>query len=616
MVNRALLLLRELIRQQPSLELEFQTSLDTYFDPGGHATATEPAKQRHLEWFLCDRASDLFGELPVVGLRDDWLEAADPELAPWLDSFLGARVGAFEVTGVEAGSGAWIRDMLGLGEYPLSEPQAASELELGDIISGRIYPSGDELFCVSKAAEVFRSAALLKALSADFERVRNARRGTPRVTQLELEKVFQSSQPQERPDDAQASAPPQAAQPFDPSSVSSFVDESVAVPPIADPSRIKPEEARDEAEGLLAAAGLGRTRIQAILNELLSNAPDPSALTPGAGDVLERVLNQLAFESNIDLEAARQALCTFWFASGKDAPNAPETTVLDSIPKPATIATPAAPAAETHTQGKSRRELNDEAIEKERLREALEALDQGRAQGGNVEQLFEQLEQELGLDGEGAEEEELTPAPEFTGVVGAMVEEFLWDTGRVVDAESIAALAILRLLSEFGQPIGVFEALGERELMVFCGCWLLEGRHLSGAAQAEQLLAGLEAFCTWVEEQHQHPLATKFGGGLASFKESLPRLAEANLICDKNSSSNALSGRIQVFELQADAEGQLNTLKARNGLEFRVALTPALERVLRPGDILRASKDRSGEWILRGCFPAAVAHILRGQADE
>ncbi len=615
MVNRALLLLRELIRQQPSLELEFQTSLDQYFDQGGKTTATDPAKQRHLEWFLCDRASDLFGELPVVGLRDAWMEAADPELAPWLDSFLGARVGAFEVTGVEAGSGAWIRDLLGLGEYPLSEPEAASELELGDIISGRIYPSGDELFCVSKAAEVFRSAPLLKALSADFEGVRKARRGTPRVTQLELERVFQGSQPQERRDAAHANSEPRAAEPIDPAKLAALVDESVSVPPVVDPSNIDFAEAREEAEGLLAAAGLGRTRIQAILNELKSNVPDPSSLAPGAGDVLERVLNQLAFESDIDLEAARRALCTFWFANLKDAPSGPETTVLDSIPKPATIAAPDAPTVETHTRGKSRRERNDEAIEKERLRKALEELDQQRAQGADVEQLFEKLEQELGLDGDGGEEEP-TPAPEFTGVVGAMVEEFLWDMGRVSEAEPTDSLAILRLLSDFGQPIGVFEALSERELTVFCGCWLLEGRHLSSALEAEQLLAALKSFCTWVEEQHQHPLATKFGGGLASFRASLPRLAEANLICDKNSSAKAMSGRIQAFELQTDAQGQLNTLKARNGLEFPAVMTSALQRQLRGGDIVRASKDRSGEWVIRGCFPAEVAHILRGQTDE
>ena len=106
------------------------------------------------------------------------------------DALLASHAGIFEVTASDPAGTLWLRDFLGLGEYPVDEPHAAAELTAGDLVVGRLYPLGESVFGLSPAAEYFRNAGLREALERDLETLRSGRRGSLRIAQQELERMF------------------------------------------------------------------------------------------------------------------------------------------------------------------------------------------------------------------------------------------------------------------------------------------------------------------------------------------------------------------------------------------------------------------------------------------
>ena len=196
-IDNALELYRTLIRRNPELAAEFDSTAAGFFGrpvesyaqeapetPGG---ATELAERRHLEWFLLERPSLHLRRVPI-----DALEAAFENEAGTLELALGPALrnslaSVFEVTGVEAGRGVWLRDLAGFGEYPIDEPKASALIEKGDLIVGRVFPTEDSVYRISRAAGFFRNPLLRDALRTDFERARETRRGVLRIASSELE---------------------------------------------------------------------------------------------------------------------------------------------------------------------------------------------------------------------------------------------------------------------------------------------------------------------------------------------------------------------------------------------------------------------------------------------
>jgi hypothetical protein len=190
-----------------------------------------------------------------------------------------------------------------------------------------------------------------------------------------------------------------------------------------------------------------------------------------------------------------------------------------------------------------------------------------------------------------------TLAPDFPGVVGAMVEEFLWET-RAADAD------LLRLFAEYGANIGVFENLGARELLVFATIWLPERGALHSADDARRMLEVLRAFCEWSENVHDVPLLQAFRAVLHGVDASLGRIALANRVRAEERDLQ----RGEMFEVTGVGRGQADVRDAR-GHVSHVQLDPRMAEHLIAGDRLRATQPEPGSLAVHCCYPAEVARL-------
>jgi len=528
---------RELVLRDPALAAELEQSRAAFFPappplgpaPGDPAAAL--ADRRHLEWFLFERPSESLGAVPV-----ELLVASEPDLAPLAQAFLSSQAGVFEVTGVEAGRGIWMRDLFGLGEYPVDEPEAAGEFAPGDLAVGRIFPAGDAVFRLSTAVGVFRNAALLQAMRADAERLRAGRRGTLRVAQSELERMF-------------------------------FAPGSVAAEP-ADPAR-----ARADARAELLSSGAEPELVDELLDGLRAAARE------GRPEAVTEALNQLAFETAVDLETARERLVELWGAWRARAH-----------------------AADGGGTGRGR-PRGDRGASRDAVAQALARFDEGRQAGGNLDELFRALEDDLGLE-HGAEGDDLDEAPDFPGVVGAVIEEFLWEVGRAEGDEVARRYEPLRGLGEYASSIGVIDNLTERHLLEFAARWVLDRGLLANAAEARDLLAALAAFCRWCEDTQELALYTSFAPSLEGLERSLPRLVELRR---RHRAEPLEDGAVFTFARARDGQ---TLLVDRRGEAHAVELGDALAGLLREGDVVQARLDEHGGAAVGGCYPPELLALV------
>jgi hypothetical protein len=183
-IERAIDRLVDEVRANPALAAEFEESRREFFAvPEGDAPE---AQRRHREWFLLERPSLVLAGVPAAILEARWAED-NGELS---SALLQSLPGVFAVTTLVPGEGLWVHDLATQGEHPVVESDASTELQPEDVLVGRMYPVGGGLFRLSPAMAWFRSPMLVRALRADFERQRSARRGVLRIAQLELERLF------------------------------------------------------------------------------------------------------------------------------------------------------------------------------------------------------------------------------------------------------------------------------------------------------------------------------------------------------------------------------------------------------------------------------------------
>jgi hypothetical protein len=313
--------------------------------------------------------------------------------------------------------------------------------------------------------------------------------------------------------------------------------------------------------------------LERVLAELESEPFDPVNPLTGAGDALGRALDLIAFESDADLARAREVLFGWWRSRTLGAAGAPAST---------------APDADTE-------ESSD-------TRSALAAFDAGRAAGEDLEALFGHLEADLGLDS--GDEPDTETAPDFPGVVAAVVEEFLWELGREQGEETAERHAQLRELGSFAtqvEGLGVFENLGARELGLFASSWAVERGLYPDASSALAMLDALAAFCAWVEQAHEHPLVEEFTSDLEELRRSLPRLAEANSLLgtDGPPGPGSTMGELELEDGTPRVAGR--TLTLPEGVLAH----------LEGGDLVRVRDGADGALLAERCFPPSAGGYLR-----
>ncbi len=553
-IERAFNELLERARSNASAWSEFATSRSEFLGAAvaGTPRTLEMAERRHAEWFLLERPSESLELVPaqVLGANSD--DADETELVLGREALLGSFASVFEITGVRAGEGIWVRDLAGLGEYPLEEADASRALEAGDMLVGRVFPVGDALYRISHASGFFRDADLLAAVRTDLERAREGRRGVLRLSQRDLESMFFGSPIHATPSAQAASAASELRR--------------LALTTVS------------AARRCLQEGGLTPAEVDDVLAGLASEPFDPLHVLPGAGDRLGEILAQLAFETEVDLDAARRALAEAW-------------PVL-SAPPAQSDATP----DKRHAQSQQRKAAGAKPANK--VQRALSDFDARRAQTDDLEALFADLERELEIEPEDAGDD--ATAPDFPGVVGAMVIEFLWDMERERGAEAARPLAAIANFAQFAMAQGVFENLGERDLLMFACLWLPE--RAQDAAEAERSFNALVEFAAWAEEQHAVSLASALAPSREGLANALPR------VCAANARLRARLGKLHEGGEMLGYEGG-SAARSSKGEARAVAIAKEAAAHVEAGDYLRAEKTAESEWRVVCVYPPQISKL-------
>ncbi|MEZ6020368.1 MAG: hypothetical protein R3F17_09785 [Planctomycetota bacterium] len=284
-----------------------------------------------------------------------------------------------------------------------------------------------------------------------------------------------------------------------------------------------------------------------------------------------RALELLAFETKADLTDARRLLTTAWAQL-----SAPEPT--RARPKQA----------------------QPEREDDSKVRQALSRFDQSR--GGDLTERFRELEKDLGLQVDGDEDD--APAPDFPGVVGAMLEEYRWDRERAGERRPWARLAPL---AEFARSIGVFEELSRRDLVSFASFWLLERDLLQAPQEAVETVDMLADFCRWAEEEHCMPLDHECADLLQGLRENLPRVVAANRALKAPAEADSDPGELYILiEVSADGNAVAHD---RAGDTHRFHASGGLPSELRSGDRLRARINLESQATVLRIYPPEVGEL-------
>jgi hypothetical protein len=530
-IERALERLEARTLEEPGLPTERAAALHEFFD-GGRAT-DELAERRFREWFLLERPTELSQTPPVQALghavvAEGVLEAHE------LAALAGSFCGVFEITSVVEGEGVWVRDLLSGGEHPLTDPEGSLALAPEDVLIGRLFVCSATANRLSRATAVFRHGDVRAAIEHDVERAHARRRGVLRLSQRDLEAMFWSPK------------------------------SSATVPGSVERARAWLEQAGFDAEW-----------IDTLFAELAALPPGENQWTVGTHDALGDVLDELAFESEVDLETARRLLLPAWLE-------------LAERSRPVVAHEPSAPTEERD------------------VRSALAAFDRGRAEGKDLERLFAELERDLGLDP--TDDDAADDAPDFPGAVAAVVEEFLWETERELGPDAARECASIRGLGEFGRDLGVIENLGAREIVAYASVWLVEHGGLAGSDEARGALAALRAFVAWAADRQGLEFDAALGERLDALERSLPRIVEANRHLSKSADCGG-----ELYELKAiDGDGGGCRVDAQ-GREARIAIARECAAHLVVGDRLRVVTNPDGRTEIVGAYPRECAFALEGR---
>ena len=525
--------------KDPHLAAELQRARREFFPGGGAGNAMLPgaadaAELRFAEWFTLERESEVLGAVPVTvpTWSEDAAELPDSTAGLWLVQSVGER-------DVEA------RDLQDGTTLDLAVP--AATLRAGDLIVGRLFGEGAGRWTPSTAAAIFRPGAeLALAFQRDLQRLGLERR----LHQVELEHLLLR-----RPQGGQrapAKAPPPTDRPL--------------------------EHLEADLDGLLGRAGASGSA--AAISQQLALAARP-------GPVLGPLLDELAFDTDVDLDRVRELLLSIWNAHhADDEPDAPEVA-----------------AGPGETLG-------------ERL---VRTLDEGLAQKRDVGELFAELERMAGIEpepdlelGDDGGDEELeddeprsTRAParrrdeededddegdarraaafaEPGGNVAPLVEEYLWETGRGGDA----AVAPLRLFAELQQnaalPHTDLEQTTPLDVMRLLLHVYLGAAPAERAARVRAAFAELRGFCQWAVDVQEMDLGQVLEGCHGALLDELDRLQAAGEALSTAMPNPARPGVLRVEDVGPQGFG----VRDDDGSDHWLGAPEAALAHLRVGDLV------------------------------
>ena len=294
--------------------------------------------------------------------------------------------------------------------------------------------------------------------------------------------------------------------------------------PTAEPVNTLPLERLEADLDQLLLAGGSRHAASAI-SQQLSEADRP-------GRVMGPLLEELAFHSGVDLERARQLLLEIWNAwlLRRGADGGP-----GAVP-------PAPPGASLG----------------ERM---VRALDDGLRRHQDVDEVFAQLERMAGLD-QGAADDPENPFDRedgdeepAAGNLDALVQEYLWETGREQEPGAGALRIWAGLQANAALPHDDIERVTSQDLLRLLLHVYLGTPAAVRAAAVHSAFAELGRFYAWLAETQELQLGAVLEGCRGGLLDQVDRLALAGSLLSAGEAAGARPQLLRVEDLGADGFG-------------------------------------------------------------
>ncbi|MBI5850103.1 MAG: hypothetical protein HZB39_03560 [Planctomycetes bacterium] len=498
-------------------------------------TARAAAAQRFVEWFVIERQSDVLGGTVVDSFGDP-----DDNDAPLAHS----RAGLFLVE--TGGADPTVRDLDG-GEA-LQLVDASPTLRPGDVLAGRLFPLDDGAYAPSIATGLFaESPGLAVAFQRDGRRLALGRR----LSQAELERlVFQQW--------AAAAGARQGA-----------ADDA---PPL--------ERIEADLQRLLETAGLDDLHSATSLGAAMKAAID----RPGA--VIGPILDELAFQTEADLDAARVLLLQLWNAHRRRATG--ERTTRSAPFEP--------PQAPPQFQEQTGEHLG------QRLARRIE---EGLGNHEDIESLFADVERLLGEPLDDESEPESAGEGIEDGDLAALLREFAWETGLAA-AEEQQLDELLRAQQQAPVPrLNVEYLQADDWLRWLCQIWL--GAKPARRAEAVRGAFDLATrFCEWLADTQAIDCRDRLVAPRRVLLDAADRLQRAGSSLGDDALPPGGPFGVRLLRVLGRREDAFEVESIDDGNTTWVAAPANALAALEIGDLLFAAVDAAGDSTARLKGPVAL----------
>ncbi len=532
-----------------------------------------PREGRFLEWFCLERGLD--DGRPLVPL---FLRAGMPGLSggrpAWVEAALkGNRFGFFRVGKVLPGRILEIRLPSG-EEARLYWPGRSSETpEQGDTLLGRIYPfsrpGGEDLFFPSPWMILYQGEDLVEALERDLLRARAQGMAGP-FGQRELEALLEGRSP----------------------GVTTAGEGELLGPELPLPDLL------ERIQLLFDRFGFVGVTAQDVARE----AREAESFAQAFGDYLD----QLAFETDVDLEEMRRLFLQLWSRLKQPRREGQEPGPGKTSPTPGEGTVAARPWTDPDAPCPCGSGLPYEACHMGR--DLVARLEEAEGKKEKLGPILEGLGRALGGLGDDRGEDPFTARQEGLAEARALVMEFAWEKG--LDREGPGRRVLGEYLEHLAGRAEVLPPLRAEDLVGDPAREWILSRFLalgSSPGEARAFLSGpareLVAFGRWLQEDH----GLEEAGRRCDFleKEYIPaflRALEIQEALSRRAGGEEKDGGEKILVHVAEREDGGGRLYLARGFPAEGGRPPQelegcldeIPRRLSPGDLLAGTLDEDG----------------------
>lgn len=559
-VRAQLASLLDVIEAEPGLSSELERAKREFFGPAfaviDPSAAIEEAKAvRFSEWFLCERESDVMGAVPAAVAAQRYGNAT-----AW-DLLQDSVVGVFLVQSTKKTS-AQVREVIDNEVYEVTN--LPNPVSVGDVLIGRLFESPDagSGYLPSAAMSIVGSSP---QFAVAYQRdIRNL--GANRqLTQAEMEHLLFREEGALGDGEAGEAPPPQ-------------------------------EHVEAELDKLLASASGDLTWSATAVSEALREAKDQ-------GGFVQSLLDEFAFESDIDLDQARHLLVTLLASIRAQGAEGPLSADEAGTPTEPTVRTSPAPKP---------RSKPFEPRKDEKLGETLaRRIEEGLAGNEAIEDVFAEVEELFGEQIEEPGDDDVDGPEAFDdGDLVPLVQEFFWevDPDPAVRAELERFVAIQ---SRAPIPRTSVDSIEQDDLLRFLLERWMGHRPSDRVAAVRGAYQTLEAFFEWARNTQELDRSEAMAQARERLVDHGERLETAARALRTDRAAQQRPSMFIVVDV-AEGEGVATMRLADTADEVQVRLADEGGDRLEVEDVIVGEFDAGSRTFdaMVVVMPTSVAHLL------